>query len=164
MPREVVYFFAGLTGIAAAVLATIFIIPESNREKLKHPFWIFLHDLLNFKVLFLEKILKFVYVLVTVAAVATGSLMIFRSLYDGVVMLVFAPVLIRVVYELGMMFIVLVRNTSDIKKKLDEKETPDTATAPEAEAEHKTPEINFCIKCGGAVDADKKCTVCGKEY
>ena len=173
MPLEAIYFLAGLAGIAAAVLATIFIIPESKREKLKHPFWIFLHDLFNFKVLFLERILKFLYVLATVTSIATGSLMLFwveetyRDQYAwygyyGVAVLLFAPLLIRMVYELGMMFILLVRNTSDIKKKLGQKDTPDVVTAPEAEPQ--TPKIHYCTECGNPVGDDKKCTVCGKEY
>ena len=78
--------------------------------------------------------------------------------YNGLFVLIFGPVLIRVIYELCMMFVVLVRNTSDIKKKLDQK--ADAAV----DAEPETPKINFCTECGGAVDADKKCTKCGKEY
>ena len=169
MPLEAIYVLGGLCGIAGAVLATIFIIPESRREKLTNPFFAFLHDLFNFKVLLLEKILKFFYVLSTVTTIAVGSLMFFWVEetyygkyewmgYNGLFVLIFGPVLIRVIYELCMMFVVLVRNTSDIKKKLDQK--ADAAV----EAEPETPKINFCTECGGVVDADKKCTKCGKEY
>ncbi len=169
MPLEAIYVLGVLGGIAGAVLATIFIIPESKRAKLTNPFFAFLHDLFNFKILFLEKILKFLYVLSTLTTIAVGSLMIFWVEktyygnyewmgYNGLFVLIFGPVFIRVIYELGMMFIVLVRNTSDIKKKLDPK--ADAAV----EAEPETPKINFCTECGGAVDADKKCTKCGKEY
>lgn len=168
MPLEAIYVLAGLCGIAGAVLATIFIIPESKREKLTNPFFAFLHDLFNFKILFLEKILKFLYVLFTVTTIAAGSLMLFwveRTYdsyewmgYNGILVLIFGPIFIRVVYELGMMFVVLVRNTSDIKKTLDKK--ADAAV----EAKPETPEINFCTECGGAVGADKKCTKCGKQF
>ena len=194
MSISAIYILSGIAGVAAAVLAFIFIIPESKRAKL-NPFFAFLHDLFNFKTLFLERILKFLYVLATVTSVAMGSLMLFwveerthyvgsgwyNDIYEtsyewygyyGILVLIFAPIAIRVFYEAIMMFILLVQNTIDINKKLGKEENTDApvdapvveALAEEVPAEPQTPKMNFCIHCGGAVGEDNKCTKCGEQY
>ena len=55
---------AVLLAIAATILAFIFIVPESKREKL-NSFGKFLHDALNFKFLIVEKILQALYIFAT---------------------------------------------------------------------------------------------------
>ena len=56
-----IYVFSVVCALAVAVLAFVFIIPANRRERL-NKFGQFIHDLLNFKYLVLEKILRFMYV------------------------------------------------------------------------------------------------------
>lgn len=64
---------ASLTAVAAGVLAFIFLLPADKRAKL-NGFGRFLHDFCNFKDFWLEKILKFMYIVATVYSVVYGAL------------------------------------------------------------------------------------------
>lgn len=126
-----------LAAIAVTVLAYIFIIPEKKRESLPKIFKI-VHDLLNFKELFLEKILKALYVLSTAACVTIGlfwqfGFTVWESWYDdelnvewaggyGLLLILFGPIIVRIVYEALMMFVLLVKNTIQINNKLKSQE------------------------------------------
>lgn len=117
--------------IAAVVLLYIFILPEKKREKLPKLFKI-VSDILNMKELFIEKVLRFLYILSTVACVITGVLMIFgfthyeSYYYDhttwyggyGILLAIVGPIVLRLAFEGVMMFILLVKNTIEINKKL----------------------------------------------
>lgn len=120
-----------LAAIAVTVLAYIFIIPEKKREGLPKIFK-FIHDLFNFKELYLEKILKALYILCTVACVTIGlfwqmGFSVYEGYYDtyvewyggyGLLMILVGPIVIRIVYESLMMFVLLVKNTIEINNKL----------------------------------------------
>ncbi len=103
--------------VAAVVLLYIFVIPESKRETLPKA-GAMLHDLLNFKELFLEKILKFFYVFTTVFSVVYGVLLLITFNFTGLIYIIILPIAIRVAYELLMMTILLVKNVIEINKKM----------------------------------------------
>ncbi|MBQ8836103.1 MAG: hypothetical protein IJ002_01180 [Clostridia bacterium] len=128
---------AAIAAIAAVVLLYIFVIPEKRRENLPKIGQI-AHDIFNFKTLFIEKILKFLYVLFTVAFVCVGvfSLLSF-TVYDygswggiqvewhgghGLLLLILGPIALRLVYETILMFVLLVKNVIQINNKLGKKE------------------------------------------
>lgn len=126
-----------LAAIAVTVLAYIFIIPEKKRESLPKIFKI-AHDIFNFRELFLEKILKALYVLSTLACVTIGlfwqfGFTVWESWYDdeinvewaggyGLLLIVFGPIMVRIIYEALMMFVLLVKNTIQINNKLKSQE------------------------------------------
>lgn len=134
-----------LAALAVTVLAYIFIIPEKKRESLPKIFKI-VHDIFNFKELYLEKILKALYVLCTVACVTIGlcwqlGFSVWESWYSdelnvewaggyGLLLILVGPIVIRIVYEAMMMFVLLVKNTMQINNKLKSQEAP---AAPAAE-------------------------------
>lgn len=132
-----------LAALAVTVLAYIFIIPEKKRESLPKVFQI-VHDIFNFKELFLEKILKALYVLCTVACVTIGLCwQMGFSVYEGwsqtyftwqggygLLLILFGPVVLRIIYEALMMFVLLVKNTIQINNKL--KGAEETPAAPAA--------------------------------
>ena len=162
-----------LATIVATVLAYIYIIPEKKRAGLNN-FGKFLHDLLNFKFLIIEKILQFFYVLANAFALCFGFFMLFYveerwSYYGGsskewrgwigLLIIILAPIAIRLTYELAMMGIMLVKNVIQINNKLKNQneagsgdpfaqEVPEyvQAMAP------KAPENKFCINCGAALE------------
>ncbi len=122
-----------MLALAATVLAVIFILPEKKASS-KNAFVRFLHKIISFKSLMLDKILKILYIFSTAYVILTGFLMLFgfENLFGGYsyylrptwlggygLLLIFVgPIVVRIVYESLMMFILLVRNTIDIRNKL----------------------------------------------
>ncbi len=124
----VFYTFAVLSAIAATVLAYIFIIPESKRPKL-NGLLKKVHDVLNFKTLFIEIMLKALYVFATALCIFTGLFGIFSALFTHAsfalgyfALMIGGPIAVRITYEILMMFIILVKNVTDINKKMDKAE------------------------------------------
>ena len=116
-------FFA----IVATILLCVFVVPESKRQSL-NGFLLVLHDIFNFKNLLLEKIIKVLYVLATCTCIFIGFFMIFgrndyyyyseSTFFQGVLVMVLGPIIIRISYELLMMTILLVKNVISINNKL----------------------------------------------
>lgn len=116
---------AVLLAIAATILAFIFIVPDSKREKL-NSFGKFLHDALNFKFLIIEKILQALYIFATAFVILNGFFMLFQTMpWDGmwlggfgILTMILGPIVIRLIYELLMMTIILVKHVISINSKL----------------------------------------------
>ena len=136
-----------LAAIALTVLAFIFIVPEKKRAGLGKLMG-FVHDVLNFKTLFIEKILKALYALCTFACITIGACWLFgievyHSTYSdythtewmggyGILLMILGPIAVRIAYEVMMMFVLLVKNTIDINNKMPKNEV-------EAPAENEAP-------------------------
>lgn len=176
-------------GLIATILAFIFIIPESRLSQLGHPILVFLHNLFNFKSLWIEKILKFFYTFLTITSVATGFFMLFQVEktwsyyygydkewvgYRGLIVMIVAPIVIRIAYELLMMTVLLVKNTIEINNKLGKQSATSTPSedAPkrddfvkrEAAPQKEAPKGRCCPKCGHQADPNSTamfCTNCG---
>lgn len=114
--------------IVATVLAYVFIVPEKRREKL-NAFGKFLHDTCNFKYLIVEKILQALYIFFTAYTIILGFFMLFAAPKDffgdrhwlggvGILVMILGPILIRLVYELLMMAVLLLKNVISINNKL----------------------------------------------
>lgn len=136
MSTTVLSIIGFVLALGATIVAWIMIVPEKKRPKL-NKFLRYIHDLFNFKSLWLEKIIKFLYILETLFCVIGGFLLLFsfetystRSFlgggstytrwngWTGVILLVLGPVITRVVYEFIMLIILQVKNTMDINDKL----------------------------------------------
>ena len=130
----VVLIIAAVLTIVATVLLYIFVLPEKKRDSLPKIGQI-VHDILHFKSLFIEKIIRFFYVLTTVGCVLVGFFMLFgfRSYIDyhygyysntdwyggyGLLLMILGPIATRIVYEAIMMGILLVKNVIQINNKL----------------------------------------------
>ena len=191
--------FLLILALGAAIAAFILIVPE-NKGRQFTGFMRVLHDILNFKQLLLEKILKFGYIFATVYFVltrlfdsfemfewdaGTGLLLMLSSL-------TLVPLLIRVVFEMSMMLILLVKNVIDINKKLPggtkEPEPAQPAYQPNPtsyqpnpasyqnpyQAAQPTyqqpaqpayqPNYRYCTHCGAYYDANAgRCPNCGNQ-
>ena len=135
--QTVLTIIAAILALAATILAFIFIIPEKKRARL-NGFGKFLHDLLNFKFLIIEKIIQFCYVLATAFTLLFGfvSLFFFDKHYHynyysgtsysetewvgyyGFLIIILGPIAVRLAYELLMMAILAVKNIIQINNKL----------------------------------------------
>ena len=172
-----------LLAIAATVLAFIFITPDKKRGKL-NVFGKALHDFLNFRYLIVEKILQALYIFFTAMTVIEGVFMLFMAPYGhwmggyGLLMIVVGPIVIRLIFELLMMVILLVKNVIAINGKLKNQNegtgdaanvfaAPDLSEVKEtlrqkAQPTQPTQTAHFCASCGSPLDADGKCPNCGK--
>ena len=106
---------AGILAIVGGILLYFLFVRTKNEPKGKFAKW--LKDFLNFKIMWLEPILKVVYYIATIATIlisfgflgfgGTGVLMFFLTLILG-------PIFVRIMYEFTMMLIMIWRNTRDI--------------------------------------------------
>lgn len=177
---------AALLAIAATVLAFVFIVPEKRREKL-NAFGKFLHDTCNFKYLVVEKLLQALYIFSTALIILNGFFLLFQSVYGhwlggyGILLMVVGPIVLRLIYELLMMVVLLVKNVIGINNKLKnqngDNDTGDVFAAPDVsemrevirqrrDAATQTPaapQPHFCTKCGSPLDEAGNCPNCTKE-
>lgn len=176
-----------LLAIVATVLAFIFIVPEKKRKTMGG-FGKFLHDLLNFKFLIVEKILQATYIFSTVYVIFLGFFMLFEmDIYDatGIFVMLLGPIVVRLVYEFSMMVIILIKNVIQINKKLKNQNQDDktqdafsafqadqymTPGAPQNAAPQYVapqyaapagPQAVYCPSCGAQVTDGSYCPVCG---
>lgn len=150
-----------------AILCFVFVIPEKRRAQL-NGFMRYLADIFNFKSLLLEKILKFVYIFSTVYIILLGFFILISAEgenFIGLLIMILAPIVLRLAYEPLMMFIVLVKNSSDINNKLPHtnKKAP---TAPVAPVSPVSNENVSCPVCGEKTkNSDSAfCTNCGHKF
>ena len=113
---------ASILAIVGGVLLYFLFVKKKEDPKGKFAKW--LKDFLSFKIMWLEPILKMVYYILTIGCILTsfgflgyggnGVLMFFITLIGG-------PIVIRLGYELTMMFIMIWRNTRDIAENVKKK-------------------------------------------
>jgi hypothetical protein len=109
------FIIAGILAVVGGVLTYFLFVKNKNTPKGKFAKW--LKDFLNFKIMWLEPILKIVYYILTIGCIlvsfgflsygGAGVILFFMTLIGG-------PILIRLGYEMTMMFIMIWRNTRDI--------------------------------------------------
>lgn len=109
------FLIAGILSIVGGILLYFLFVKSKSEPKGKFTKW--LKDFLSFKIMWLEPILKVVYYILTIGCIlvsfgflgygGAGVLMFFITLICG-------PILIRLGYEMTMMFIMIWRNTQDI--------------------------------------------------
>lgn len=115
--------------VAAIVLLYVKVLPKKYDGKLDNKYLQWLHNYFNFKRLYIEDILKFLFVVGTVMCVCFGFFMMFSvtetyfgdqsNFTTGLVLLIVGPITMRFIFELQMMGVMLVRNVMDINKKMN---------------------------------------------
>ena len=113
---------ASILSIIGGILVYFLFVKSKTEPKGKFVKW--LKDFLSFKVMWIEPILKVVYYIATIFIIlfsftyliagGTGILLFFLTLILG-------PVLVRIFYEMTMMFIMIWRNTKDISDNTKKK-------------------------------------------
>lgn len=81
-----------------------------------------LYDFLSFRKMFLEALLKITYLIVAIYITLSSFALIGTSFIGFLVSLVLGNIIARVVYEFLLILLVICRNTTEISKKLGEKE------------------------------------------
>ena len=122
MPTALAGVLGGIFGLIVTILAFIFFLPEEKKEKFKdNKFLLWLHDVLHFKTLLIEKILRFLYILCTAAVIFAGFFTkgnFGANLLGGLLTMIIGPIVVRIVYELMMLAIIAVNNIIQINKKM----------------------------------------------
>ena len=165
---------AAISAIVLTIVLYITVIPAKKDGTFNGKFAQFLHDYFNFKKLYVEEVLKFIFVLATVACECAGVFMLisvdrYYSYYSGyeysrsyfwygLAVIVVSPIVLRLAYEGIMMFILAVKNIIEINNKLPKKTAAATPVAPAAPAGWS------CSSCGATNKAESQfCTNCGNK-
>lgn len=181
--------------IAATVLTLIFIVPSKRRAALPKFFQV-VHDIVNFKGLMIEIILKAIYIFATVYVFLMGFFNLFNfsylygyTLLGSILTMVFGPIVVRLIFEVLMMFVLLVKNTIQINNKLESKndgkndgknDDPFINQIDSLKNEYSAPvqkpadtqpaggapaqPVKFCTHCGTQLSGDTQfCPNCGKK-
>ena len=118
MPGNIALIIGIAAAVAVTVLMYIFVIPENARKHLPG-FLRLIHDLVNFRVMVLEPVIKLLYVLCTLGCIFTGILLLFGDpFWIGLIVLIIGPLVLRIIYEMIMLFIIQVQNVITINRKL----------------------------------------------
>ncbi|MBR0488459.1 hypothetical protein IJJ39_02175 [Candidatus Saccharibacteria bacterium] len=111
----------GIWAIIAAILAIVggilvyFLFVKAKQEP-KGKFLTWFKDFLAFKSMWLEPILKISYYVETIFVVLVSFSLIGTNFLAFLGTLILGPIIVRLVYELIMMFIMIWRNTTDIAR------------------------------------------------
>ena len=115
---------AGIWTIIAAILAVVggillyFLFVKSKAEP-KGKFLKWLKDFLAFRTMWIEPVMKVLYYIATIFVVLYSFALISFSPLAFLLTLVLGPIIIRLFYEMTMMFIMIWRNTQDIAKNTE---------------------------------------------
>ena len=183
---------AGLL-IAAFVLLTLFfkVLPKKYDGSFFSRFTQWVHDFFHFKKLYLESILRILFTVATVVSICVGIMLLFGysevpSGYDwetgktefdrvstftlGLQMIFLIPVALRLCFEGLMMFVLLVKNTMEINRKLsDSAQHSQTRpvvynTPPAAPSQNAAPTSWLCSRCGHLnPEGAHFCSRCGNK-
>lgn len=177
--------------VAATVLALIFIVPSKRRAALPKFFQV-VHDIVNFKGLMIEIILKAIYIFATLYVFLLGFFGLFNfsysyglTLLQAILTMTLGPIVVRLVFEVLMMFVLLVKNTIRINNKLESKnegkqDDPFAHQIDSLKSEYSAPvqkpedtqpaggapaqPVKFCTNCGAQLpEGVQFCPNCGKK-
>ena len=112
----------------------------------------FVHDYFNFKKIYIESVLKFIFVFATIMAILGGIYLMFMPAFDdwidftfegflvSLAVIILSPIIIRLIYESTMMFILLVKNVLELNNKTKDQNKP---AAPQAPAYQQAPQQQY---------------------
>ena len=83
----------------------------------------------------------------------------------GLLVIIFGPIVIRILYEGVMMAILAVNNIIEINNKIPEKNgKQDEENAPAVDPIFNADKPKYCATCGTHLDANGVCPYCMKKY
>ena len=157
-----------IVALILAILSVILITPRSRKPYLNE-FFTWLHHVFNFDALLIDKILKFLYIFSTFFVIFEGFAILIMGSAIGLLVMLIGPFVVRLVYEMMMMFVIMVKHVAEINRKVKD-ENPGNPSAepfaPEAPAPAARPAPRpaelICPSCGAKMRPGAKfCGVCG---
>lgn len=109
--------FLILSVVAAVAIYFVFLNPKNENKFVGFVKW--LYNFLSFRILFLEAVLKILYITSVITTVCSSVYIMFQG-EIGLALTVFLSGLVggRLIFEAFLLGIMLVKNTSDIRKKM----------------------------------------------
>ena len=167
-----------IAGLVIGILACVLVLPVKRRQEL-NPFFKKVHDFVQFKYLWIESIIKVIYIITTCVVTLVGFLLLFGPTFLLGLLLMFTGVILnRLLYEGILIIILILRNTQQINDKMsgNGQSTNESAgrqgetgtsygqaytgydpyyhPAPEPQPEPE-PKWRYCSQCGTRYDANK---------
>jgi hypothetical protein len=179
--------------IAALIVAIVLYFTfmcRSNEGKLTG-FSDWMYRFLHFKTLFIEALCKISFIASSVYIILIGFYVLFAGSMVGLLVIIFGPLVVRVIYEFALILVIICKNTSDISNRLC-KQNEKQATQQQAAQQQATPDYSqqyagydnqqytqyggyenqqnyqsttrYCINCGAQLaDGDVYCKNCGQQ-
>lgn len=77
-----------------------------------------LHDALNFRTFYTERLLRALYSITVVAIIVYSVILLFRNFFGAILLFLLGNLIARIVYEYSLLLIVMCRNTQEINRKM----------------------------------------------
>lgn len=121
MSNSIWLIVALVLAIVGGILVYFLFLSKKNEGKFTG-FVGWLYDFLSFRKMFLEALLKITYLIVAIYITLSSFAIIGSSFIGFLATLVIGNLVVRVVYEFSLILLVICRNTTDISKKLSNKD------------------------------------------
>ncbi len=108
---------SAVLAVVGGIGAYLFFVSKKKSSKY-NAFVNWLHDFLNFKKYFINVVLKVMYIISAIFVTLGSFAYIGQSVASFFMMLILGNVMIRIVYEMILMLLTIVNNTSEINEKL----------------------------------------------
>ena len=100
-----------------------------------------LRDLLDFKIMLIEPILKILYLVITLFIMLSSFSLITVNFLGFLLMFILGPIAVRIIYEASLMFLMIWKNTKIIadntaKEKVEKKEKKETKSKEDTNKEN----------------------------
>ena len=110
-----------ILAVIGGILIYFLFLSKKNEGKF-NGFVGWLYDFLSFKKMFMEALLKITYLIVALYITLSSFALIGTSFIAFLAMLIIGNVVARLVYEFSLLLLVICRNTTEINKKLSNKD------------------------------------------
>ncbi len=162
-----------IAGLVIGILVCVLVLPVKRRGEL-NPFFRKIHDFVQFRYLWIESIIKVLYIITTCVVTLVGVLLLFGpTFFYGLLLILLGVVGNRILYEGILIIVLILRNTQQINDKMPGKDPASGSqvnrrggdsrgsdTYYEAEPQRKPepepePKWKYCAQCGTRYDANK---------
>lgn len=140
------FTFMVIVALILTVAIFFFLLPKWRDGTFGNKFLQFLHDYFNFKQVYIEYILKFLFVFLTFMVIFGGIYIIFAPVFDdyewtsiedsflpGLAIMILGPIIVRLIYEASMVAITTMKNVVELNNKT-KNENPTAASKPAPKA------------------------------
>ena len=167
-----------ILALVGTILLYTFILPDSKYDSLP-PVLRFVHEFFKVKKLWLEAIMRALFVFSCLFYMLIGIYVMFQANFlAGLSMMILIPIILRLMYEFLMILILIARNVMElnnktpwpkgIKPKADSFPATQFTSVSSTPVKFETPAPNaapmVCPKCGTKLESDAMfCPVCGNK-
>ena len=112
-----------ILAVAGGIVIQVVFLSKKNEGRFTG-FLGWLYKFLSFKTWLIEVIIKVLYLIQTLYVIFFGLVMLFTNFGLGLLLIILGPIVVRIVYEISLLFVMLCFNVSDINNKLGKGKAP----------------------------------------